>query len=372
MGGENLHKEGVLRDDLIETIHAALLGETDWQDFVDRLNGIAPGALSTLFFHDTTRNDGTIAYVAGGEGRETALESYEHYYSKLNPWMRKVAATPLGKGIAGEQIVRREAFNGSEYYNDYIRPNGLETGIGLTMFRDEHCYFILSMLTGDRDTDRNLTRAELFTSIAPSLSRAFNYYRSGAYHAAALDLGEAIASDGKIGLLLVNEHLRIVKTSTAAERALASGNVIGTDPLGRVRFKSPKIQSALRAMLERGSRERTARSYSNTEINLRLIRVGGTKAAEFFAGPMVAILLGRQAGELYANPAQLARNYDLSPAEVRVFMAVVSGDNVTGIAKAAGIGRETVRSQLKSIYAKTGTHSQSDIVRLASGLIRPD
>jgi DNA-binding CsgD family transcriptional regulator len=367
-----LHKQEVLTDDLIETIHAALLGETDWQSFVDRLNGIAPGALSTLFFHDADRNGGTIAYVAGTEGREKALESYESYYSKLNPWMRKVAATPLGKGIVGEQIVTREAFNGSEYYNDYIRPNGLETGIGLTMFRDEHCYFVVSMLTGDRDTDRNLKRAELLTSIAPSLSRAFSYYRSGAYHAAALDLGEAIASDGKIGLLLVNEHLRIVKTSAAAERALASGNVIGVDPLGRVRFKRPEVQAALHAMLERESPERTARSYSYPHFDLRLIRVGGTKAAEFFAGPMVAILLGGQTGELHAKPAQLARNYGLSPAEVRVFMGIVSGDNVTAIAKAAGIGRETVRSQLKSIYAKTGTHSQSDIVRLASGLIRPD
>lgn len=367
-----MQNQEVLRDDLIESIHAALLGESDWQSFIDRLNGIAPGALSTLFFHDADRNDGTIAYVAGAGGRETALESYESYYSKLNPWMRKVAATPLGKGIVGEQIVTREVFNGSEYYSDYIRPNGLETGIGLTMFRDEHCYFVLSMLTGDRDIDRNLKRAELLTSIAPSLSRAFSYYRSGAYHAAALDLGEAIARDGKIGLLLVNEHLRIVKTSETAECALASGSVIGVDPLGRVRFKSPEIQAALYAMLQRGSRERTGRSYSSPHFNLRLIRVGGTQAAEFFAGPMVAILLDGQAGEFHANPVQLARSYGLSPAEIRVFMGIVSGNNVTAIAEAAGIGRETVRSQLKSIYAKTGTHSQSDIVRLASGLIRPD
>ncbi len=365
-------EEESLTDDLIETIHAALLGETTWQSFVDRLNGVASEALSTLFFHDAAANGGAVAYVSGTEGRETALSAYESYYSRLNPWMRKVAATPVGKGIIGEQIVTRDAFNGSEYYNDYVRPNGLETGIGLTMFKDERCYFVLSTLTGDQDTDRNLERAEMFTRIAPSLNRAFRYYRSNAFQATALALGEGIGNAANLGFLLVDERLRIVKASAIAERALASGEMIGVGPLGNVRFKSSEMQSILQAMLERGSRHQDERVYTDPRPGVRLIRVGGNRATEFFAGPMVAVLLGAQPAALLANPSQLAKLYGLSPAEVRVFVGIVSGNTVTRIAETAGVGRETVRSQLKSVYAKTGTRSQADIVRLASGLIRPD
>lgn len=364
----NLAELEALADELIETIHAALLGETGWQSFIDRLNAIAPGALSTLFFHDAAGKGGAVAYLAGIEGRETALAAYEAYYSKRNPWMRRVAATPLGTGIIGEQIVPRDAFNGSEYYNDYVRPNGLETGIGLTIFKDERCYFVLSTLTDDRDIDRNLARAGLFTRIAPALDRAFRYYRSDAYRAAAMELGDGIAAAENLGLLLVDDAMRVVKASPLGESALSAGNVVGLGPLGRVRLCDPGAQAVLQAMLDRRAGGASGDVHTDARLGIRLIRVGGTAAAQYFAGPMVAILIGDAAGRPVIDASQLARLYSLTPAELRVVSAIVAGDGITRIAEAAGVSRETVRSQLKSVYAKTGTHSQADIVRLAGGL----
>lgn len=361
-----------LAESLIETIHAALLGETGWQSFIDRLNTIAPGALSTLFFHDAAGRSGAVAYLAGSEGRETALSAYEDYYSRLNPWMRMVAATPLGRGVIGEQIVERQAFNSSEYYNDYIRPNGLETGIGLTMFKDERCYFVLSTLTDDTDIDRNLARAGLLTRIAPALDRAFRYYRSGAFRSAALDLGESLADAANLGLLLVDDAMRVVKATPPAERALASGEIVGLGPLGHVRFSDPATQAALQSMLERRPQTSGDAVHVDPRLGVKLVRVGGTHGAEFFAGPMVAVLFDHQAETIAARTALLARLHGLTPAETRVFAAVVAGGGIARIAQEAGVARETIRTQLKSVYAKTGTHSQADIVRLASRSARPD
>lgn len=359
-----------LANDLIATIYAALLKEVSWQSFLDKLNGACPGALSTLFFHELRGNTGALAYVSGSEGREKALEQYESYYSSLNPWMRKVGITPIGKGIIGEEIVARETFNRSEYYNDYIRRNGLETGIGLTLYRDKACYFLLSMLTDDKDVDRNLDRAEILTRIAPHLKRVFRYYRSGDFYAAALDLGEGIGDGSGIGLILVNDDLRVVRTSAAGRQALAAGEPVGLDAMGRVRFNNPDLQSSLRLMLDH------RRSGHGTEIvhgpksAVRLIRVGGSRSLEFFAGPIVAILVGGAHGGIKPALQGLIASHGLSPAEARVFAGITTGRSLTEIAQAAGVKRETVRSQLKSIFAKTGTASQADIVRLAAGLPR--
>ena len=361
-----------LANDLIETIHAALLGETGWQSFIDRLNAIAPGALSTLFFHDAGGNGGTVAYLAGIEGRETALAAYEDYYSRLNPWMRKVAATPIGKGVIGEQIVPREAFNRSEYYNDYVRPNGLETGIGLTMFKDERCYFVLSTLSEDRDIDRNLARAGVLTRIAPALDRAFRYYRSNAFRAPALEMGESLAQAANLGLLLVDDAMRVIKATPPAERALAAGEIVGLGPLGHVRFKDPAVQAALQTMLDRRPKMPGEAVHVDPRLGLKLIRVGDNTGAEFFAGPMVAILIDDRTADFAARTAQMAKLYRLTPAEARVFAAVVAGNGIARIALASGVAHETIRTQLKSVYSKTGTHSQADIVRLASGFARPD
>ncbi len=358
-----------LGDDLVETIYASMLGEASWQEFVDRLNGLAPGALSTFFFHMPSSNSGNVAFVSGTEGREAALASYEDYYSKLNPWMRRVAATPVGRGVIGEEIVARDDFNASEYYNDYVNPNGLETGIGLTIFKDERCYFVLSTLTGDRDTDRNLERAEVLTRIAPSLTRVFRYYRSGAFHAAALDLGEGIGAAANIGFILVNEQMRVVKANTLGEQALNAGPALGIGPLGNLRFANPDLQARLQNMLERRKVTPAERVHVDSLSGIRLIRVGGDAATEFFAGPMVAILIGGLQVEIGANIVRLATAYGLTPAELRVFSDIVGGRSINDIATAAGLGRETVRSQLKAVYAKTGLSSQADLVRLATGLI---
>lgn len=361
-----------LADDLIATTYAALLGEVSWQDFLDKLNAASPGALSTMFFHDFRRNSGAVAYVSGTDGREKALDEYEQYYSNLNPWMRKVNVTPLGRAIIGEEIIPREAFNRSEYYNDYIHKNGLETGIGLTLYRDSSCYFLLSTLTDDKDIDRNLERAEVLTRIAPHLKRVFRYYRSGDFHSTALDLGEGIGDASGMAVILVNDDLRLVRTSKAARKVLASGDPIGLDAMGRVRFNNPDLQSSLRMLLDHRQIQRGTEIINDPSSSVQLMQVGANPSLEFFAGPIVAILIGAKHGAITQNLRELTTSYGLSPAEARVFTGVVAGRDLAEIARAAGVKRETIRSQLKSIFLKTGAASQKDIVRLVAGISKDD
>lgn len=350
--------------DLVGVIYAALLTEADWQDFLDRLNQTIPGAFSTLFFHDFRANAGAVAFASGCEGREGALQDYESYYSNLNPWMRRVAATPLGRGVIGEEIIPREEFNRSEYYADFIRKNGLETGVGLTLFKDKNCYFLLSMLTDETDVDRNLRRADILTRIAPHLQRVFNYYRSGEFHRAAVDFGCGIEMATGLSFILVNEDLRVVKASVEGENALSSGKVLGLDVTGRVRFRNPVTQSALRSLLRRRLVDAGTRIYEDPASQGRLIRIGGSPAVEFFAGPMVAVLIGRGSP---SDPARLAARYGLSPAETRVFIGLAEGLGVAEIAERSKVTSETVRSQLKSIFRRTGTSSQVELIRLIVG-----
>lgn len=59
--------------------------------------------------------------------------------------------------------------------------------------------------------------------------------------------------------------------------------------------------------------------------------------------------------------------FDLSPAEARVAQKLVEGANVEKIALDQKLSRETIRGQLKAIFAKTGTNRQSDLVSLLLG-----
>src|SRR5262245_16670199 len=58
----------------------------------------------------------------------------------------------------------------------------------------------------------------------------------------------------------------------------------------------------------------------------------------------------------------LETRFALSPAEVRLVAYLFAGASLRSSAKALGIKYETARSYLKSVFQKTGTHRQAELV----------
>ncbi|MFN7571304.1 MAG: helix-turn-helix transcriptional regulator [Betaproteobacteria bacterium] len=71
------------------------------------------------------------------------------------------------------------------------------------------------------------------------------------------------------------------------------------------------------------------------------------------------------------NRAALQRLYGLTAAEFRVVEQVCSGQTVAAVAERFRVSENTVKSQLQSIYDKTGTHRQAQLVRLVLSLSLP-
>ena len=62
--------------------------------------------------------------------------------------------------------------------------------------------------------------------------------------------------------------------------------------------------------------------------------------------------------------AILARTFRLTPAEAKLACVIARGASPGIVARELKISRETARDQLKSVFAKTGTHRQSELVAL--------
>ena len=61
--------------------------------------------------------------------------------------------------------------------------------------------------------------------------------------------------------------------------------------------------------------------------------------------------------------------FGLTPAEARLAARVSSGMKLETVADEAGITKETGRTQLKSVFAKTGVHSQAELTALCSSTV---
>lgn len=63
--------------------------------------------------------------------------------------------------------------------------------------------------------------------------------------------------------------------------------------------------------------------------------------------------------------------FDLTPAEARVARGIGETKTIEDLASALGVSRETIRSQLKAVLAKTGVVRQQELVALLAGKVVP-
>jgi DNA-binding CsgD family transcriptional regulator len=61
--------------------------------------------------------------------------------------------------------------------------------------------------------------------------------------------------------------------------------------------------------------------------------------------------------------------FDLTPSEARVAQAIAAGAQPTDIARQHGVGIDTVRTQMKGVFAKTGTSRQAELALLLTGAV---
>lgn len=64
------------------------------------------------------------------------------------------------------------------------------------------------------------------------------------------------------------------------------------------------------------------------------------------------------------NHAALEQHYQLSKAELRLAIALLSGKTIKQAASLLHISDNTARSHLKAIFVKTNTHRQSELVQV--------
>ncbi len=94
-------------------------------------------------------------------------------------------------------------------------------------------------------------------------------------------------------------------------------------------------------------------------------------ARDIFSAASCMLVIAPLAKDARPDATLLQGLFDLTPAEARVAQAISGGGRIQQIALDNRVSPETVRTQLKSILAKTGTSRQAELVRLLSGATLP-
>ncbi|MGJ0532385.1 MAG: helix-turn-helix transcriptional regulator [Methylocystis sp.] len=355
---------------LIDLIYAAALGERPWQDFVDNLCPLLPNGKAFLFFHDAAARAGGFALSAGLE--PNAARAYGDYYCRLNPWMQGASTRPLGRAVRADSMLPRQELMKTEFYSDFLRPLDVVSGVGVTISRDLRRNLMLSILSADADEDVFEEATRCVQALVPHLNRVLEWYRGDQMGAAALLNGKGLCEHLRAGMIGIGAHRKIQGVNDIATEILKRTPELSIDCTGRLHCVLPAVIDCIDVMLSSWTRELPAlsptsfllpREKHTLPLRVTVLSPPSDRETAFFRGPECVLVLEEAIADMSAAIQEFSALHQLTEAEAHNVAGLAEGQSLNDIADLSGKSVETVRKQIKHVFAKTGMSRQVDLVR---------
>lgn len=353
--------------ELTDLVYGCLFGKNSWQAFLDRLAATLPGGKTALHYHNLASPVAHLPYTSGFSDGE--IDQFSNHFATINPWFPRAAQLPVGRGVTGEDLVPRDHLIRTEFYNDWLkRQTDCETAVGITMIREPTHSLVLVTCTSTLDAEVNRRAADLYTALAPHLKRMVNLVRKSDITLEPGQAGQTLLDAIGVGLIYVSENRLVRSLNDSAKRMLANGAPLRLAAGGRLGFQLPHATEKLDQLIARDKGQPephvlTVKGSDDVLYRLTLIRMTSDPLLELLNGPTVAVIVEPMTtGGLDVRYERLIESFKLTPKEARIASGLLSGLSPKDIALADGVSYETVRTHLKSIYAKLHVNSQAALV----------
>jgi DNA-binding CsgD family transcriptional regulator len=293
------------------------------------------------------------------------------WYANNPRVLRGVPALKHSQDVITEQdLFTPDELRKLPFNAEFITGTGMGSFAGLILAPDGPASVILSL-------ERSLyqepfSRAELATigRIVPQLQRAgqLALKMADARLEGTLDGLEMLACGG----MLLDSIGQVLRLNSKAEAVLRKGGL----SLSHKQLSSSdkqantKLQELIGSTLRFGSSlEATVRGPvavprpGQYPLLVHAAPVVGSARDLFQRGKAILMLVDPDEHREPAEPV-LRQAFGLTPAEARIALALTRGQNVEEIASTNGVSKGTVRTQLKTILAKSGTRRQAELIAL--------
>ena len=269
-------------------------------------------------------------------------------------------------------IVSDEELHASRLYREVLAPDGVEYSLGVNLVEEQQSttFFILQRRP-DRPQFGDAEVAGL-AEMVPHLRRVLRLYRRFAdFDRSRLAALEAL-DQVPLGVFVVGSDRVVATSNRMAQEMIAAGDGLA---IVNGRLSVTGGQSALRlyqaidqAVAAPSGRPRALMVQRANGEPLRLLvsslpgaRIGRTLAQS--RGDLVVIFASDPGRSQEASWEQLQHMFGLFPGEAKLLALLTAGETINAAAAKLGLTQNSARQYLKGVFAKTGTHRQSELIR---------
>lgn len=373
---------------LIGDIYDAAVNPALWLSVIPQIADFARAEKANVLAFDKLNPDYFLFHSHG-----TTTEMLQHYqdggFAELDMEfsVKWLGATGIGSVSANHQhfgdIENYKRAAGS-LYKYFFSKIGIEYQCGGILDKTDFRWSSLGLHRSKKCSPFEDETVAAITRLMPHLRRSLQIYRQLSlvqqHNARLYRMLDVLVA----GVLMLDANGRVRYANPSAERLLRNHDALQLNLKGTLKaahtIQQTPLQDLIQGAIAVSQRDRAAipsggviglkNAAGETPLMLTITPLSelsgyedlgsdGIAAAIFLTNPNANHVLARQL---------LKQSYALSERESELCEAFVNHATLEGVAEACGLSLATVRTYIKSIYEKTGQHSQAALMRLLMGL----
>jgi len=367
----------LISQNLATAIDAATFGERSWDEVPTILSEAFPGSwggLANMNFPESRLN-----FLSLQNMDPAFVTAYAEHFAYINPWNAFWGAFKGSAIGASEEVCPARNFIKTEFYNDWLLPQDravAAAGTKVVGQRDEAVHLLLHYPLA-RSTVYDRAAVKVLSNVRGNLERSINMARLLRADVETAVAKAALVERGRCAAFIVDGDRRLRDMNALAERLFASGEGVAARQ-GRCHLLDADADACFAATLDKLSRRsptplsrigfRTATGA--WQVSLAALPIApppvGGRLVLLQPRPMILVLvadLGMRASS-GGNLNAFASVFGLTQAEIVFCKRLLLGESIVEAAEQLGITQGTARTRLKTIFQKTNTSRQAELMLL--------
>ncbi len=365
--------------DLIGSTYDCALDPSLWPKTLNGLATVLHGSMAAISLQNTV---GPSVVLKSHWNVSPAFEQSMTDHFAINPLVPAAYFYDVDEPFTGMGFMGQTAYENSRWFQNAVAPHAMGDALIALLAKREGQFGSLSLfreMTSGPFSEQSLGTLKI---LAPHVRRACmiaNILEMRTLESATLTATLDLVNSG---VVITDAFGQIIHANRAADRMLG-GNAL-SNRNGKLSATDPASAKQLREALTDAASGTTAnipsegvcvvaRATRARDLAVWVMPLDGGLRQQFgnHFGASIAVFI-REIGDTSLFPAELfIHRYHITPGEARVLVCLTQGMTVAETADAQGISLATTRTHIARLLDKTGTRSQSDLMRLAISALAP-
>jgi DNA-binding CsgD family transcriptional regulator len=375
-------------DAVIERIYDAVSDGNRWREAIVATSECV-GADAMLLIYGNLAAGGPRVIESTGF-KADVLSTYARNHLRDDELIKQSMAGPAGVIVSSGHRAPEGSFHDTTVYRRLLWPCELSHLVGAAVVNGPKVYASLWASRTEETGAFEARDLQPFSELVPHFGRAMTVYHRLRRAEMRADLANGAFDRVAVGVVLLDVGGAPILANREAERIAARQDGFVLRDTG-IAAEQPGDSKRLRELLRGVGRYAVGRYASPTESTefigggaVRITRSSGRADYHAVVIPLprrcqpgdgsgaVAVLFITDPEKSPSPVDYLVGDlYGLTDAEVRLVCLLLQGRGLTDAAGQLGLSRNTVHSQLASVFQKTGTRRQGELLRLLLGGVAP-